>query len=179
MKWTSTSTHYGRVAIVVHWLSAAAILAMLVSGFSLARYSPIQNISLLRVHIFLGGIVAALTAFQIVWRVIVDTKPAPLTAEGGGAQAAARFVHIAFYLIIMVMVIIGMRLFFKFELWSLFGRGMAEVHIKTIPPKMVHAAGAFALTALFILHILGAAYHQLILRDALLARTLPGRARQR
>lgn len=150
---------------------------MLVSGFSLARENPIQNITLLRAHMVLGGAVAALTVFRIIWWAIVDTKPAPLPTEAGRAGAAARFVHGAFYLIIMVMVISGMRLFVKFDLWGLFGGGMVQVHIKTIPPKMIHAAGAFALTALLILHVLGAAYHLLILRDALLARMTPGRAR--
>lgn len=51
----SSTTHYGNVAVTIHWLTALLIIALLGSGFRLSGLEdPTAKATLLRVHIPMG-----------------------------------------------------------------------------------------------------------------------------
>ena len=77
MRWKSTPERYGAVAVVIHWLTALAILGLLVSGFVAAgKADDAAKTALLRVHAAIGSVVLLLTLARIGWWLLVDARPA-------------------------------------------------------------------------------------------------------
>ena len=64
----STSLRYGTTAVIIHWLSALLILALLASGFRAANtFDPVAKAQLLSVHAALGFAILVLTLFRLGW----------------------------------------------------------------------------------------------------------------
>ena len=57
---------YGLVAASIHWISAAAILALLALGFAAANSADqLQKVAILQLHVPLGSFVLALTSLHL------------------------------------------------------------------------------------------------------------------
>lgn len=172
MRMKSSTDRYGSVAIILHWLTAAAIIGLFVLGFRAAAMDdPAGKAALLRFHVPLGIFVLAMTIFRIGWR-IVDRKPDGVSAQGRLQAVAARSVHTLLYVIIIVMGASGIgMLVISGAAPILFGGAPGSLrNFSDVAPYMPHVIGAFAMLALLTLHVSAALYHQLIRRDRLLAR---------
>ncbi len=180
MSWKSTQSQYGSVAIILHWVSAALILALLALGFLAAHAAdPAVAADLLRVHVPLGILVLALTFFRIGWWCI-DRRPAPVGHAPRWQVRAEHLVRTLLYLLILLMGASGLGLL------ALSGAGPVLFLGAPAPlpdfrhyaPMAAHAAGAAALLSLAGLHILAALHHHFVKGDRLLARmwTRPGGA---
>jgi len=178
----STSERYGSVAIAIHWLTAAAILGLLVSGAIIEDMrDPAQKVALLRVHVVVGVTVLVLTLFRIVWWGVVDRRPAATTSTPRWQAFAAHLVHGLLYVVIIVMVGSGIGMIaLSGAADTLFGGGSAALpDFRDYAPRGAHGLGANAMWLLVIVHVLAALYHQFVLRDRLLARMGLGRTQQR
>lgn len=174
-RWRDGPAHYGALSRINHWVVAALMIGMLLSGLALEHAPLAQALAGTLRHWYkaLGVVVLALGLWRVGWR-LVQGFP-----EGGAAvpawQAyAAKVAHWALLAAILLMPLSGV-------LMTLFAGRPIAVGPLTIPaaPEVqwlaglargVHAIGGTALAALVVLHVGAALKHHLIDRDGTLAR---------
>lgn len=170
---------HGTIPILIHWVSAAAIVWLLVSGFRLADTAdPIAKADMLRLHVAIGLAVAVLTLIRGAWWIFVERKGSygdePLTLQ----SAAKHVLHALFYIAIIGMAESGIALM------TTSGAGMLVFsNSQSLLPdftayaaKVPHGLGAWLMIALITLHVSAALYHQFIKKDHIFARMGMGRS---
>lgn len=178
MRGKSSPERYGPVAIAIHWITAVAVIGLLVSGMRAADLSdPAAKADLLRIHAAVGITVLALTLLRLVWWWLVDRKPAQPAGMPRWQAVAARVVHALLYVVVIAMAASGIAMIVLSGAGeTLFGSSTAPLPDFTrYAPRAPHGAGARILIALVILHVAAALYHQFVLRDRLLGRMGLGR----
>ena len=167
----STSTHYGSVAIAIHWLSALAVILTFVAGFVVANVAPpAEQPPILIVHIVLGSIVFVLTLLRIVWWVAADKHPKAPAEQPRWQRLTASAVHGALYAILLLMATSGITTIALSGALPAILSGGPVPDFSELIPRIAHGVMSKILLALFVLHVGAALYHQLIRRDHLLAR---------
>ena len=178
MSLKSSPTRYGTVAIAIHWITALAILGMLISGLAAANNAdPATELTLLRGHAIMGSLIGVLTLLRIVWRMGFDRRPADPAGMSRGQLLAAHVVHYGLYAVILVLVSSGIAtIVLSGAGVQLLGTAPLPLPDFTLaPPFTVHGLLARGLIALLIGHIGAALWHQFVRRDHLLARMGLGR----
>jgi cytochrome b561 len=166
---------YHPVLVTLHWLLALVIIVSLAKGFfGLARISntdPVK-ISELRQHMTAGMVIFTLMTVRLIVRMRTSDPP---TATSGVRllDNIARATHYGFYLLIFAMVGTGVAT-------ALFAGCLPIVYGGSAPPlphtfvvynaRVAHGVIAWAIVAFIALHVIGAAYHQLVRKDRLLRR---------
>jgi cytochrome b561 len=170
----SSEDRYGAVAIAIHWVSAAAVLGLLVSG-TVAHGSPApEKASILLVHATVGTLVLLLTLARAAWWLWADRHPAAVPGPAG-QQFLARAVHLLLYGAIFVLAGSGIAtLALSGAVPALLGEGTLP-SFSGLLPRSVHGLASKLMIGLVALHTLAALYHQFVLRDRLLARMGLGR----
>lgn len=166
------TNRYGALAIGLHWLSAVAILTLLVLGFTAANaVDPQRTITMLRLHVPLGLFVLVLTLVRIVWW-LLDKQPDDHVGQPRWRAVTAHSVHLLLYLVVIVMGAsgIGLMVFSGAAQVLFFGAIRQLPDFTALKPLAMHVAGAFMLLALLVLHVGAAFHHQVFRRDRLLAR---------
>lgn len=108
MSLKSSPTRFGAVAIAIHWLTALAILLMLISGLAAVNtVDAAVELNLLRAHATMGALVGVLTLLRIVWWLFFDRRPADAATLSRGQALASHLVHYALYAVVLVMVASG------------------------------------------------------------------------
>ena len=174
----SASDRYGSVAIAIHWLTALAILALLVLGLAAANSSDgATKAALLRAHVPLGVAVLALTIFRIVWW-FIDRRPSPPPGLPRWQISVERVVRVLIYAAIVLLGASGIAMIALSGAGAvLFGGQPGPLpDFWTYPPLRAHLTAAIALVALVCLHVAAALYHHLYRQDRLLARMGVGTA---
>lgn len=173
----STATRYGSVAITIHWASALAVILTFAAGFVIAEVLPPgSSAMLLTIHVGLGLTVFVLTLLRIVWWLVADKHPAPPADQPRWQRVTANLVHIALYVILILMASSGITtLILSGALPTLLSGGPVPDFSELIP-RVAHGIMARILLALFVVHVGAALYHQLIRRDRLMARMGVGHA---
>lgn len=174
----STAIRYGAVPIFIHWITALALLGLLVSGFRAEDMADdAAKIDILRVHTAVGITVLALTVARIVWWIAVDSKPPYPASLPRRQQIASSAVHGLLYLAILMMAASGIAMMALSGAGDIVWGGAPGPlpDFKRYLPRAGHGIGAMLLIALSLAHIVAALYHQFVLRDRLLARMGPGR----
>lgn len=182
----NSSSGYGSVARMFHWLTALLVLTVIGLGLSLAGQPTSTDAEVARtaafysLHKTIGLAIFLVTLARLLWAA-GQVKPRPLHPERRLETFAADLVHGALYGALLVMPLSGWighaaSTGFAPILWP-FGQSMPFV------PKAPALAGAFStlhaiaskvLIATLILHVAGALRHALIDRDATLARMIRG-----
>ena len=171
MSLKSTSSHYGSVAIAIHWTSAAAILFAFAAGLTAANIGdPARIRPILLAHISLGLLVLLLTLLRIAWWLLADRHPLPHAGQPGWQTALASIVHLAIYAAILLMAASGIATIILSEALPHLLAGTPLPDFSTLPPRIAHGIFARLLLGLLAFHIAAAIYHQLVRRDRLLAR---------
>lgn len=173
----SSADRYGTVALVVHWTTALLIIGLLMSGFrATAALDAATKSGLLRLHVPMGLFILALTVFRVAWWQFADRKPASLSGDRL-QTAAARIVHLLFYIVIIGMAASGIGMLALSGAGSvIFSSGTTVLpDFATYAPRIPHGIGARALVALLVLHVGGALYHHVIKKDRIFARMGLGR----
>lgn len=169
---------YHPVTVALHWIVAVLVLLML--GVGTFVLEPMDNanpdkLSMLATHRLIGLVILGLTVLRIVLRRFL---PAPEHAKTGSGfldklgQAMPKLLNI----FVILMAVSGMVL----------GRmsGLSDAIAGTTPlpdsffefsPRVLHGILAKLIMAMIALHILGAFYHQIMLRDGLFQRMWFGR----
>ena len=174
----STADRYGSVAIAIHWITAVAILALLVAGLWAANTSDNgTKVALLRVHVPLGVAVLALTVFRIVWW-FTDRRPAALAGTPRWQVSVEAIVRVLLYALVLLLGASGIAMIVLSGAGAILFGGEARPlpDFWTYAPMRAHFAAVVSLAALLCVHIAAALYHQVIQRDGVLARMGVGKA---
>ena len=166
------SIRYGAVAIALHWISAVAVLGLLVLGFMAVNAADnAQEASLLRLHVPLGATVLVLTLLRIGWW-FFDRRPEEPFGQPRWQTLSAHSVHTVLYLILVLIGSSGIGLLILSGAANVLFFGSQEPlpRFSDYPPMLVHAAAAFVLIALLAVHVGAALYHQFLRHDHLFAR---------
>ncbi len=175
----STGTRYGAVPIAIHWITALALLGLLLSGFRAAdMMDDVAKAGILRIHTAVGVAVLALTLARILWWIAVDRKPPYPTSLPRWQKIASSAVHGLLYVAILLMAGSGIAMMALSGAADIvWGGGAGPLPDFTrYPPRAGHGLGAMLLIALTLAHVAAALYHQFVLRDRLLARMGLGRS---
>ena len=161
--------------VVVHWLMALAVIAMLALGFVMTDYkmSPLK-IKLFSLHKAIGF---TILAFVIVRLLVRWTTPRPPEVSmPRWQQRAASGAHVVLYVLLILMPVSGLVInsaagfpLSWFGVFSLPSLMEANESLQNAA-EIVHGALANALALLVLAHIGAAAYHQFGLRDRLIRR---------
>ena len=166
----STATRYGSVAITIHWVSAAAIIALLISGTVRAGAVGEGNRSILPIHASIGSLVLLLTLLRIGWWVWGDKRPQPVPNQPPMQKLAARIVHGLLYAGIIVLGASGIATLALSGAVPALLSGAPLPDFSGLLPRLTHGIVGKAMIALLVLHVGAALYHQFIRRDHLLGR---------
>ena len=175
---------YDGFARVLHWLVAGLVAAALALGWALGwtpRNSSARDLVLL-LHRSVGILILALMLLRLLWRWRRRPPPLPATLPFGAALAA-RATHWSLYLLLLAMPLAG---------WSnagFAGHSVSLFGLVALPPLLpendrlsqfaiaAHLIGEYLLYLLLALHLAAAFAHGFVLRDGVVGRMLPGRAR--
>lgn len=172
---------YSRVAVLLHWLIAAAILLNIVLGVSAARIEDEEvHRVLLDIHKPLGVTVLALSLVRLAWR--LTHRPPRLThAVPAWQRAAATAVHALLYVLMIALPLTGWWLSSSVPTrHAISWLGLFDIPFLPAPRGMsmqaigqthdAHVALAYILIALFALHIGAVIKHHAIDRFPILRR---------
>lgn len=170
---------YDRLAVLLHWLVAALIVAAFALGVVMVDIPGITPTKLkyFSWHKWLGVTVLALVAVRLLWRLWRGAPPA--VAMPAWQQRAASAMHALLYLLMFAVPLSG-------YFYSL-AAGVPVVYLGLLPLpepigadpvlkpvlKQLHLALVYTMLAFVIIHVLAALKHQLIDRDGLMRRMLP------
>jgi cytochrome b561 len=177
----SAGAGFGTVAIVLHWLLAALIVAAFFIGLSMVGlpFSPLR-LRLFNWHKWIGVGALVLSAARLVWR--AAGHPAPPLPRGTPAwqQTAYRATHLVFYALFFAVPLLG---------WAYSSAvGVPVVFLGVLPLpdfvprdkalgdavlKPLHELSSYLLAAIVVVHVSAAFEHQFVRRDRLLARMWP------
>jgi cytochrome b561 len=182
---------YTGTAKLLHWAVAAAVIALLALGLVMTRVAmPLgEKFTLYQLHKSIGLTVLALMIVRAWWRLFHPAPALPSTMPAL-ERRAAHVAHAAFYVLLIAMPISGWlmvsasplplptRYFGLFTVPHL--ELLAALPIAARRPyfdalRELHMVLGFTLLALVAVHVAAALRHQLVLRDGLLGRMLPGR----
>ena len=174
----STPARYGAIPIAIHWISALALLGLLMSGFRAAdMLDHAAKAGILRIHTAVGMAVLVLTLARILWWIAIDRKPDHPAGQPRWQQIASSAVHGMLYLAVLLMAGSGIATMALSGAGDIVWGGAAAPlpDFRQFAPRAAHGLGASILILLSLLHIAAALYHQFVLRDRLLARMGLGR----
>jgi cytochrome b561 len=171
---------YDRVAAGFHWATALLVVALIVLGIggeAVGALFGMNGLETIFLHKSLGLTVFWVTVLRLLWRLTHKPPPLPETTPAW-QRRAAEAAHRSFYGFLLVMPILGYLLSSgsRFPLlW--FGVELPKAAVsKSVSDAAdtLHVAGGLVLTALLVLHIGAALWHQFVQRDRLIARMRVG-----
>ena len=176
----NAKTKYSGLAMLLHWLVAALVIAQLLIAVTAER-APTREAggAIMANHVALGVLIFALVAVRLVWRQLSPPPPANPN-HATWERTLARIVYFAFYTLLLVMPIAGWIAMSSFgEPISVFG--LFQLPALPVPnnPALgeqifeLHGASGIALLVLAAFHSLAALKHTLLDKDRTLFRMLP------
>ncbi len=182
MRASETPARYTRTAIALHWLLAILVVAQFAWGWwmlSIPKQPVGPRADAFNLHKSIGLTILALMIVRFAWRV---WHPAPaLPAMPRWQTRLARSTHLALYAVLLIQPLAG-------YFGSVFSGYPVKYFGMTLPAwgarheafkdflSAVHLSTSWAIAALVLLHVAGAAKHALVDRDGLVARMGIGRA---
>jgi cytochrome b561 len=172
MSSNSIPTRYHPFLVSLHWLTVLLVFAAFGLGKLMSgQPNEAEKTPLLAAHMALGLV----TLLVIIVRFIARLRlPKPAQASTGNAllDKIGEVVHYALYLLVLLMSISGMSLSMQAGLTPIvFGGSGASLpaDFYAFSARLLHGFIAPALLLLVSLHVGAAFYHQLVLKDHLLA----------
>lgn len=168
----SKTARYHFVAIILHWVIALLIVAILVLALRLQNVDGVERGGLIRLHKSVGVTIFVLSVARCLWRAACPPEPLPART----LQALASFVHYAFYVLLIVLPLSGWAMISAaVPLRTTMVWGLVElppvtpIEALAAPTKtLVHGSLGRAhllltwfFVALLVLHVFGAFWHTL------------------
>ncbi len=185
---TRNPNRYATIAIVLHWLIAAAIIFQIVLAWRMDDLKTPLGFALVQMHKSVGISILLLSVARLSWRLLNPPPPEP-AGLARWELWLSKCVHIALYGIMIGMPLTGWLVVSasKIQIPTLLFGVVPWPHLPVadLAPaakamwqnvgKYGHGLLAWAAYLLVVLHVAGALKHQLFDRDmALLARMAPG-----
>jgi cytochrome b561 len=184
------SPTYGAVAKTLHWLIAAAIVAMLIIGWTMANMDKSNSwrFSLFQFHKSLGITILLLSLFRLYWRLTHPVPPYP-AHMAAWEKFAARSTHWLFYILMIGMPLVGWAIVSASpnNLPTMLYGVLPWPHLPVLPGldldskkqiggvlDAMHDYGAYLLAGLLVLHVAAAHKHHWLDGDDVLTRMAPG-----
>jgi cytochrome b561 len=181
MRFLNTQDRYGAGAMVLHWLMAVLLLALLVLGFYMVALPDVgfdsKKVNLILLHKQLGILALLLVAVRVLWR-MSNILPSLVPHLPEWQKVLARFVHLSFYALMFALPVSGwlmssasgitVSFFGLFPLPDFISHD--ELRFKQLIE--IHKYLGFALIAFMLAHIGAALRHHFIFRDDTLRRML-------
>ena len=173
---------YSKVAIVFHWAIALMIIGLIIFGVLMTNPDMPNRFELYQLHKSFGICVLILSVLRLLWR--LGHKPPALPDDMKRWEAAAaKFTHIAFYMIMIGMPLLGWAMvsttelviptkIFKVIPWPDMPGLPRDKTLSDVFKNLHHWVGR-ATIALILLHIGAALKHHFINKDNVLARMIP------
>ena len=171
-------SRYHPLLVALHWILAVLIVAALALGalvmVKIPNTDPMK-FEALRSHMIGGGLILVLMIVRLVVRVRTE-HPAPPSTGMRALDRLAWVSHRVLYTAVLGMALSGLIMALQTGLPGiLFGGGTLPADFWVYPIRSVHYAISRVLMAVIALHIVGALYHTLMLRDGLMRRMFFGR----
>lgn len=171
-------SRYHRLLVVLHWILAMLIIAALGLGalvmVKIPNTDPMK-LEALRSHMIGGSLILVLMLGRLVVRLRTE-HPAPPSAGHALLDRLAWASHRMLYVALFGQALSGLVMALQTGLPGIvFGGGTLPADFWVYPMRSVHYLFSRTLMALIALHIIGALYHTLLLRDGLLRRMWFGR----
>jgi cytochrome b561 len=174
-----SAAKYHPVHVAIHWFIVFAMAQLLLRGalimVNVPNSSP-EKISALRAHMFAGSLVLVLMILRVV---LVKSTHLPHSAKGPTPllTRVKKIVHPLLYVSIFVQALAGLGMAYQADLPSVIflHQGALPASFWIYPLRTVHYVNSRILMGLIALHLSGALYHTLVLRDGLLRRMSFGR----
>ncbi|MGN6098226.1 MAG: cytochrome b [Bosea sp. (in: a-proteobacteria)] len=173
----TAATAYDAVARKLHWSIAALILVAFGLGLTVDVFPHSWEYAVVETHKVVGIAILVLVLARLGWRL---THRPPKMPDGPAILAlAARIGHVALYLVMLIVPIIGLVYAvrrgqgFDFGLFAVPAFQAAEPRAATRPIREWHEWAAYALIALACLHALAAFGNHFVRTDDPLRRMLP------
>ncbi|KZK91693.1 cytochrome b561 [Pseudovibrio sp. W64] len=169
------TTRYHPALVALHWILALMIfMALVVGGPMMAAMESTdpQKLTGMTGHIIWGMTIGVLILLRLIIR-FVTTKPAKADTGKAALNTAAGLTHWAMYALVAGMVLSGLVMAYNADLFAITLGGSGAplpADLTVYPARVAHGVIANVLTALLVLHIVGWAFHQFILRDNLISR---------
>lgn len=157
---------YHSILVTLHWLT---VIFMFGAGFLAEdeRRSPID------IHMILGAILLVLMLARLVAR-FSTPRPAPLDAGNFFFNMLSGLTHLGLYLTSFLILALGGLVAYKRNLFAyLLDHSVNLERVRFI--GAIHHLWWILLLGLIFLHLVGALYHQFVLKDNVLARMWYGR----
>lgn len=186
---TTSQNHYSKVAVILHWLIAAAIVFQLALGWRMGEEPKGPALyALFQLHKSIGFSILFLSLFRLGWRLTHRAPPLP-AAMPAWEQLAAKLTHLAFYGIMIGVPLSGWLLVSTSKInipTLLFG----QVPMPHLPwfvalaadakanwhelAEDSHSLLAFATAGLLALHLGAVLKHQVLEKDQVFAHMAIG-----
>jgi cytochrome b561 len=178
----NTPDTYGLVAIVLHWLTAFAVIGLFAMGLwmtGLDYYHPWYHRGP-EVHKAVGILLAALLVLRLLWR-LGNPHPVPESTHSAFERHAARVAHALLYALPFAVIAAG------YLISTADGHPIDVFEVFFVPATLtglprqadragdVHLALAIALLTLVGIHALAALKHHFVDHDRTLSRMLSWR----
>lgn len=190
MKLRNNEVRYGSVAMTLHWLIAAGVIANICLGLYFADMpnSDPSKFDLAQLHKSIGLTILVLSVARVLWRLINPVPPLP-----AGMSPTLKFIahatHFLLYFLILAIPFTGWLLvsasplglptmYFGWFAWPALP-GFADMtreakHVWQHNFGAAHVFLAWSAIVLVPIHVAGALYHQFVRRDHVLKRMIPG-----
>jgi cytochrome b561 len=186
----SSQLRYGSVAMTLHWVIAALVLANLCLGLYMTDLprTDENRFMLFQLHKSFGLTVLVLSFARLGWR-LINPVPPPPRGLNPLLRIGARVAHAVLYALIIAIPLAGWAMVSSSSLglptpyFGLFAWPNISFLAAMTPTekaanldffKETHQLLAYLAIALVTLHVLAALYHQFLRRDDVLKRMLPG-----
>ncbi|HGI8166039.1 TPA: cytochrome b [Legionella pneumophila] len=176
MRLKNSESHFGLVAILLHWVMAILIIGLLALGLYMVELPiSLQKLKLYGWHKEYGLLVLALVIVRLSWRIINST---PQLTLPWWEKLAARLMHWAFYGFMFAMPISG------WLITSAAGLPASFFGLFTLPNliapneawreffEWAHQWLGYGLIAAIFLHVSAALKHHFINKDDILRRMI-------
>ena len=190
MSLTNSQLRYGNVAMTLHWLIALAVVFNVCLGLYVAHLpsSDPSQFELIQFHKSVGLSVLVLSIVRLVWRLANPIPPLP-PSMNPVLRVLARGTHFLLYFLIIAIPLSGWvfvsasplglpTMYFHLFQWPhiSFLADLPRAEKMSLRHELfaVHTFLAWSAIVLVPLHVVGALYHQLIRRDDILRRMIPG-----
>ena len=183
------SRRYSTVAIILHWLIAAAIVLQVILGWRMGGQPTPERFAVFQLHKSVGITILLFSLVRLGWR--LANPPPPLPANLPRWEALlSKIVHVGFYVVMIGMPLTGWLAVStsRIAVPTLLYGTIPWPHIPVVSDLApgakhlwnqigggAHETGAWLIYGLLALHVAGALKHQLFSRDeAILGRMAPG-----